>query len=137
MALIMQVDQKRCTGCGHCLEVCPTGAIRLVGGVAVIEESICQGCLACLKACPNGAILAVEEVPAEVPAPAPSQTSAPPRPAAKVLPLLGTALAFLGREIVPQVMAALLEKQSRRGAKPAMTGLLRRYRWRLRRRGWR
>jgi len=151
---MMQVDEKRCTGCGHCLEVCPTGAIRLVDGVAVIETSLCQGCQACLEACPNGAILAVEEVTGDVPAPAPSRTPAPAplrvpaparpanpgiRPAAGVLPVLGAALAFVGREVVPRVVAALLEKRERRRTEPlpASTsrppvGQGRRWRWRRR-----
>jgi len=152
MALMMQVDEKRCTGCGHCLEVCPTGAIRLVDGVAAIDASLCRECQACLEACPNGAILAVEEVTEPVPAPAPSRTPAPLRvpaptrpatpgirPAAGVLPVLGAALAFVGREVVPRVVATLLEKRERRrtklataGASPRSIGGGRRYRWRRR-----
>lgn len=154
MALMMQVDEKRCTGCGRCLEVCPTGAIRLVDGVAAIDASLCRECQACLEACPNGAILAVEEVTEPVPAPAPSRTPAPAplrvpaparpatpgiRPAGGVLPVLGAALAFVGREVVPRVVAALLEKRERRrtklataGASPRSIGGGRRWRWRRR-----
>ncbi len=153
---MVQVDRRRCTGCGRCLEACPTGAIRLVDGVAAIEVSLCRGCQACLEACPNGAILAVGEVIGEAPAPVPSRTPAPAplrvpapapatagiRPAAGVLPVLGAALAFVGREIVPRVVAALLEGRERRRSALALAGRPRRsigqgrrYRWRLRRRG--
>lgn len=157
MALMMQVDRNRCTGCGRCLEVCPTGAIRLADGVATVEASLCRGCQACLEACPTGAIFAVEEVTGLVPAPAPAPTPVPAplrvpaptrpaapglRPAAGVLPVVGAALAFVGREVVPRVVAALLERWERRrtessvaraARRPAGSG--RRYRWRLRRRG--
>ena len=100
---MMQVDEKRCTGCGRCLDVCPTGAMRLVDGVAAIDTSLCRECQACLEACPNGAILAVEEVTELAPAPASSWALATPgtRPAAGVLPVLGAALAFVGQEVVP------------------------------------
>jgi len=139
MALMMQVDEKRCTGCGNCLQACPTGAIRLVDGVATIDASLCRECQACLEACPNGAILAVEEVTEPVPALAPSRTPTPSRPAAGVLPVLGAALAFVGREVVPRVVATLLEKREQRrtklataGASPRSIGGGRRYRWRRR-----
>lgn len=155
MSPMMQVDEKRCTGCGRCLEVCPTGAIRLVDGVAAIEASLCWGCQACPEACPNGAILAVGEVTGNVPAPAPSRTPAPAplrvpaparpattgiRPLAGVPPVLGAALAFVGREIVPRVVAALLERQGRRRTEPLSASASRRpvgqgRRWRWRRRG--
>lgn len=156
MSRMMQVDRNRCTGCGRCLEACPTGAIRLADGVATVEASLCRGCQACLEACPTGAIFAVEEVTGSVPAPASAPTPAPAplrvpaparpaaglRPAAGILPVVGAALAFVGREIVPRVVATLLERQerwrtesaiARAARRPAGSG--RRYRWRLRRRG--
>jgi len=138
--LKMQVDASRCAGCGHCLEVCPTGAIRLVDGVAAIDAPLCQGCQACLEACPNGAILAVEEVTEPVLAPA--QPLSPPasQPVTRVLPVLGTALAFVGREIVPRVVAALLERGERERTEPLPASPSRSFlgqgrRWRWRRRG--
>lgn len=143
MSLTVQVERSRCTGCGRCVEVCPNGAIRLADGVAVVKTSLCRGCQACLEACPTGAIFAVEEVAGPVPAPAPLRVPGParpvsptPRPAAGVLPVLGAALAFVGREVVPRIVAALLERQERRtGLSAASTGQGRRYRKRLRRRG--
>ena len=69
--------------------------------------------------------------------PAPARPATPGiRPAAGVLPVLGAALAFVGREVVPRVVAALLEKRERRrtqlatGASPRSIGGGRRYRWR-------
>lgn len=98
----MYVDEVRCTGCGLCTDVCPTGAISVVDGVARVEQSLCQECEACLSACPNGALLALQEParaekPAPVRAPAPSpipvRPVAPaPRPNTGVWPWLGAAL---------------------------------------------
>jgi len=137
---LMQVDEKLCTGCGRCLEVCPTGAIRLVKGVAAIEASLCRECQACLEACPNGAILAVEEVREPVPAPARPVTTGT-RPSAGILSTLGSALAFVGREVLPRVVDMLLEQQEGQRTGPFPTGIPRSSvggqgrRWRWRRRG--
>ena len=37
------IDERRCTGCGACVEVCPVEAITLVGGKAHVDEEICSG----------------------------------------------------------------------------------------------
>jgi len=46
----------KCTGCGTCLDVCPTEAIHMVkSGCAVITIE-CIDCGACPRVCPEGAI---------------------------------------------------------------------------------
>jgi uncharacterized protein (DUF362 family)/NAD-dependent dihydropyrimidine dehydrogenase PreA subunit len=45
-----------CTGCGICVEGCPTGAIRLVGGRAVMSRRKCIMCLCCHELCPQRAV---------------------------------------------------------------------------------
>jgi len=116
--MIVQAD--KCTGCGDCVAVCPTGAIRLVANVATIAQEKCTGCEACLTACPNGAIVAVEK-PLAAPAvrPVPEVISVRPQPSpipwsAKVWPAVGTALAVLGREIVPRVATYLADTLEQR-----------------------
>lgn len=54
---------KKCTGCGICEKVCPSGSIRVENGRAVHIPGNCQTCLACAHACPQKAIgLAIQEV---------------------------------------------------------------------------
>jgi NAD-dependent dihydropyrimidine dehydrogenase PreA subunit len=120
---MIYVDDARCTGCGLCIDACPTAAIRIVNGVAQVDQHLCRECEACLSACPESAILAVQEpVVAEksAPIPAPAQPVAPRlRPDSGVWPWLGTALSFVGREIVPRVVTLL----SNRGqTQPAQSG---------------
>ncbi|HLN21742.1 MAG TPA: [Fe-Fe] hydrogenase large subunit C-terminal domain-containing protein [Bacteroidales bacterium] len=54
------VRAEKCTGCIHCITVCPTHAIRVRGGVAVISHDKCVDCGECYKVCPVSAI-AVEQ----------------------------------------------------------------------------
>ncbi|MGD8792871.1 MAG: 4Fe-4S binding protein [Anaerolineae bacterium] len=44
-----------CAGCGTCVQVCPAGAVQVVGGRAQITEA-CKGCGRCVAACPGRAI---------------------------------------------------------------------------------
>lgn len=60
---MLYVDSAKCNGCGDCLEVCPTGAIGLVDGKAVINGSECVGCGVCLRVCSEGAIREVRPAP--------------------------------------------------------------------------
>ncbi|TKT68648.1 ferredoxin-type protein NapF [Rhizobium sp. LC145] len=46
---------RNCTGCGLCAERCPTGIIRLVGGLPSVDFSAgeCTFCAACQESCPE------------------------------------------------------------------------------------
>ena len=51
------IDPKSCSGCGTCVEWCPTDAIALnEDGLAQREESACLGCGVCSRFCPEEAI---------------------------------------------------------------------------------
>jgi len=49
------VNQDRCTGCGTCIDVCPSEAIIIREGKAFIGME-CMDCGACPRVCPEGAI---------------------------------------------------------------------------------
>ncbi|MDO5537136.1 MAG: glycyl-radical enzyme activating protein, partial [Desulfovibrionaceae bacterium] len=44
-----------CTGCGRCLDVCPSGAVRRENSLFVRDFSRCAGCGRCAEVCPSGA----------------------------------------------------------------------------------
>ena len=51
------IDIDACTGCGTCLDWCPTDAIVLnEEGVADRDENACLGCGVCARFCPESAI---------------------------------------------------------------------------------
>jgi ferredoxin len=51
------IDQEACTGCGICVERCPTDAMQLNDeGKAEREETSCFGCGICARFCPEEAI---------------------------------------------------------------------------------
>lgn len=59
------VDDHQCTGCGHCVMVCPVAAMSLVPAddqrqpkreKAKPDETTCLGCGLCVRACPSGAL---------------------------------------------------------------------------------
>jgi ferredoxin len=51
------IDEAACTGCGTCVEWCPTDAIVLnAEGVAQRDEGACLGCGVCSRFCPEEAI---------------------------------------------------------------------------------
>lgn len=51
----VELDVSKCTGCTTCLRHCPTEAIRIRGGHAVINEDRCIDCGECIRVCPNNA----------------------------------------------------------------------------------
>lgn len=58
---IIQIDEKRCNGCGACAAACHEGAIAMVEGKArLMRDDYCDGLGDCLPTCPTGAITFVE-----------------------------------------------------------------------------
>ena len=51
----VSLDVSRCTGCTMCLKRCPTEAIRIKDGHAVIDPNRCIDCGVCIRYCPNNA----------------------------------------------------------------------------------
>ncbi len=51
----VELDITKCRGCTSCLKHCPTEAIRIRDGHAVIDEDRCIDCGECIRVCPHGA----------------------------------------------------------------------------------
>lgn len=49
------LDREKCTGCTTCLRHCPTEAIRIKDGHAVINPDRCIDCGECIRVCPHKA----------------------------------------------------------------------------------
>lgn len=49
------LNEEKCTGCTNCIKRCPTEAIRIQGGKAVIAPERCIDCGECIRICPHHA----------------------------------------------------------------------------------
>ena len=53
------LDVDRCKGCTNCIKRCPTEAIRVRDGHAIIKEEVCIDCGECIRLCPYKAKKAI------------------------------------------------------------------------------
>jgi nitroreductase/NAD-dependent dihydropyrimidine dehydrogenase PreA subunit len=51
-----RLDAGRCTGCGLCLDVCPSDVLALENGKITLAREGCFGCDHCAAVCPTGAV---------------------------------------------------------------------------------
>lgn len=54
----VHLDESLCKGCINCIKRCPTEAIRVRNGKAVITKKFCIDCGECIRLCPHHAKLA-------------------------------------------------------------------------------
>ena len=52
----LTLDTEACIGCSHCMKSCPTEALRVRDGKAVLMPDRCIDCGNCFKVCPTHAI---------------------------------------------------------------------------------
>ena len=58
---IVEIDEKKCNGCGLCIPSCAEGALQIVDGKArLVKDVYCDGLGACLGECPQGAITIIQ-----------------------------------------------------------------------------
>lgn len=57
----LKILDEVCTGCTHCIKVCPTEALRVRNGKAVLSADRCVDCGECMRACPINAIIVEQD----------------------------------------------------------------------------
>lgn len=110
------VDEEECTGCGLCLEYCPSGAIRMQGPVAEIIQGLCTSCGSCAEECPRNAIYEYEELPAQRSGtydPVPSMSSRPPVVVGERRPLLARQQKIAAAVLLPALSKILFRLAGR------------------------
>ncbi len=63
----VSLNSDKCRGCTHCLKHCPTEAIRIRDGKAVINAARCVDCGQCIRYCPYQAKKAASDKLSELP----------------------------------------------------------------------
>ncbi len=129
--MTIHVNRELCSGCGNCVSVCPSNAIHLEGGHAVIDMSLCAECRVCTDVCPQGAIVEAEGINSSlqpISLKTPAMTAQPlsiqsversrgivaePLPSERKS-WLAAGLAFAAREILPRFVDALMDSLERR-----------------------
>jgi len=52
----LHIVPELCNGCSHCMKVCPTQAVRVRKGKALLNNELCIDCGECIRVCPTHAI---------------------------------------------------------------------------------
>ena len=45
-----------CTGCARCVYACPKNCFKVVGSIAMVDQTNCDYCGECLRVCPSDAV---------------------------------------------------------------------------------
>ena len=111
---MVYVNDSMCSGCGDCVDVCPSGAMTFRDNRAFIDQDLCNECGACINACPQGAIISEEKLPVNreiiqvpaIPLDHPAVQISPIERASVreiILPAIGSMLVWTGRELAPRL----------------------------------
>jgi Fe-S-cluster-containing hydrogenase component 2 len=57
----LKILKDVCTGCTHCMNICPTEAIRVKDGKAELISNRCVDCGFCFRVCPVNAIIVEQD----------------------------------------------------------------------------
>jgi MinD superfamily P-loop ATPase len=53
--LVPEIDEKKCTGCRTCAELCAYNALIVIGTRVLVFPQLCHGCGGCTLVCPSKA----------------------------------------------------------------------------------
>lgn len=62
----LRIRQEICIGCSRCMRFCPTEALRVVAGKAVIYPDWCVDCGECYRVCPSHAVVVEDDDIAQI-----------------------------------------------------------------------
>lgn len=104
---IIQIDSKKCIGCGLCKRDCPAGNIAVENKKAGIIAQDCIMCGHCAAICPKAAvsITGFEQPPEEIKGPA----SLEPQKLLDALKTRRTIRQFKNQRIAPEIIAQIIE----------------------------
>ena len=54
--MAVKVDLDKCTGCGTCVESCPSEALTVENEKVVVDQDACVDCGVCVDECPEEAL---------------------------------------------------------------------------------
>jgi len=54
--MAVKIDTDKCTGCGACVECCPTDSLSMNDDKADVNADNCIDCGVCVDECPAGAL---------------------------------------------------------------------------------
>ena len=57
----LKIDEDTCIGCSRCMKICPTEALRVRDGKAVLIPDRCVDCGNCFKVCPTRSIFVEQD----------------------------------------------------------------------------
>lgn len=57
ISALPRVDPERCTGCGTCIQQCPSSALSMDKNIPHVDEGLCIRCFCCQEICPEKAIV--------------------------------------------------------------------------------
>lgn len=55
--MAVKVTEAKCTGCGDCVEACPSEALKVEDGKVHVSDDDCSDCAACVDVCPESALV--------------------------------------------------------------------------------
>ncbi len=54
--MAVKVAVEKCTGCGDCVEPCPSEALKVEDGKVQVNDDDCSDCAACIDVCQESAL---------------------------------------------------------------------------------